>query len=121
MRSTKRIPRQRSKPRVIHPERSGGHKRERLYGKARERRRADIFERAGGRCEDTIHTIAFGEGCMVDVRCTNRATEWSNMRHGANKCDCMECGIASCHECHVKRHNSNGKPCPSKPRMERTA
>ena len=90
---------------MIHPERSGGHKRERLHGTAREKRRAEIFERAGGRCEEIEH-LGFGYG----KRCGRPATEWSHKQHGPRKCDCMDCGIASCSACHRKRHNAGGKP-----------
>ena len=117
-----RIPRKRSTPRVIHPERSGGHLRVRLHGKAREKRRAEVFERAGGRCEEMLlalslpEAIAFGS---LTYRCNNKATEWSHMRHGSNKCDCLDplCNIASCTECHRKRHNAGGKPVPKKEKV----
>src|ERR1051325_3906160 len=100
----KRINPKRKTPRVIHPERTAhitGHKRERLHGEARSKRRAEIFERAGGRCEELIgeplSTVPTKDGVMViKFRCNRPATEWSHKRHGANKCDCMQCGIASC-------------------------
>jgi hypothetical protein len=117
----RRVKPKRETPRVIHSERSGGkHKRVRLHGKAREARRAEVFERAGGRCEEIIEaTLAAFPWCPVTVRCPNRATEWSHKKHAANKCDCLspDCNIASCHECHVKRHNAGGKPCPKKEKV----
>ena len=119
-----RIPKKRSKPRVVHSERTAhitGHKRVRLYGKAREQRRAEIFARAGGRCEERIpHRLYNGFYFMDTTRqCGRPATEWSHMRHGAHKCDCLspKCSIASCEECHKKRHNAGGKPCPKKPSL----
>ena len=103
------------------PRRTGmcmGHKRERLKGDAKTKRREEIFRRAGGMCEEIIRCklpeCNVGSRCYHVYRCPNRATEWSHLRHGANKCDHMNCGIASCHECHVKRHNAGGKPCPKK-------
>jgi len=118
-----RIPRKRKTPRAVHSERTEhvtGHKRVRLYGKAREQRRAEIFARAGGRCEEIIEirfTGVLGYPSSNFMRCPNRATEWSHIKHGPRKCDCLSpnCNIASCHECHVKRHaGGNGKPCPKK-------
>lgn len=112
----KRIPPKRKTPRTIHPERSGGHLRVRLHGAARQKRRAEIFDRAGGMCEDWLATAVLDindEHRLYGIRCHNRATEWSHKKHGARKCDCMDCGIASCAECHRKRHNP--KPCPKKP------
>jgi hypothetical protein len=117
----RRVKPKRETPRVIHSERSGGkHKRVRLHGAARDKRRAEVFERAGGRCEEqlTSHALSSpGHWAVITSRCPNRATEWSHMRHGSNKCDCLDprCNIASCHECHVRRHaGGNGKPCPKK-------
>jgi hypothetical protein len=104
--------------------------REKLYGKAKEARRREIFERSGGRCEQTFRThetevISAVMGYAVVTRCNRHITwekydpdsnpngmEWSHNRHAANKCDCLACGIASCHECHQRRHNP--KSCPSK-------
>lgn len=114
------IPKRRQKPRVVHSERTEhitGHKRIRLkmFSKAWYERRAEIFERAKGRCEEMI---GWGDGKRIAVylRCPNRATEWSHARHGANKCDCLNpaCSIASCAACHRRRHNP--KACPPKPR-----
>jgi hypothetical protein len=123
IRQSKRIPTKRARPRVVHSERTDhitGHKRVRLRGVARDKRRVEVFERAGGRCEERISWKGWIHGAgevLVSDRCPNRATEWSHMRHGSNKCDCLspKCNIASCHECHVKRHNAGGKPCPKKP------
>lgn len=115
------IPKKRKTLRAIHSERTGSHKRERLYGAAKAKRRAEIFERAGGRCEELIEvrTMFPTHDCISYFRCRNRATEWSHIKHGPRKCDCMACGIASCTECHKRRHNGgNGKPCPAKPKME---
>lgn len=112
------IRRKRYTPRVVHSERTAhitGHKRVRLYGKAREQRRTEIFERAGGRCEEIWGFVALptSEGPLIlSARCKNPATEWSHKRHGSNKCDCLECGIASCSECHRRRHQP--KACPKK-------
>ncbi len=129
IRQRKRIPTKRATPRVIHPERSGGHHRVRLHGKAREQRRAEVFERAGGRCEEKYPAMVPSIGGDLNgewmiVRCPNRATEWSHIRHGSNKCDCFspDCNIASCHECHRKRHaGGNGKPCPPKVKQDLAA
>ena len=112
----------RATPRVIHSERTEhitGHRRIRLkmFSAAWHKRRAEIFERAGGRCEEEIRRFVYatsGDNYYQRYRCANRATEWSHKRHGANKCDCMDCGIASCRECHARRHNP--KPCPRKVR-----
>ena len=123
--TSRRVKPKRETPRAIHSERSGGeHKRVRLYGKAREARRAEVFERAGGRCEEIItvqRNVSWNRWHPYFVptqeRCPNRATEWSHRKHAANKCDCFspDCSIASCHACHVKRHaGGNGKPCPKK-------
>jgi len=125
MRRTRLKPR-RATPRVVHSERTAhitGHKRVRLYGAERDKRRAEVFQRAGGRCEEmrtsyvTHYEATPPYSIFEPVRCPNRATEWSHMRHGANKCDCLDprCNIASCSTCHAKRHNSGGKPCPPKP------
>ena len=130
MKRGKRINPKRKTPRRTRSELFFGHKRERLYGAERSARRAEIFERAGGRCEDvTGEMIAEHKGVGLYFRCgapinlgtydpaTNpRGMEWSHKRHGANKCDCYSptaqdaCSIASCHTCHVKRHNCGGKP-----------
>lgn len=118
-------PVKRKTPRAVHSERTAhitGHRRIRLYGKAREQRRAEIFARAEGRCEERIEIGHFeGEDgnpfLPVFKRCPNSPTEWSHKKHGARKCDCMECGIASCTECHKKRHNAGGKPVPRKPKI----
>ena len=120
IRQSKRIPTKRARPRVVHSERTahlnGGHKRVRLYGSARDKRRAEVFERAGGRCEEMIPVADNGDLSWGRVRCLNRATEWSHSKHGARKCDCYSptakgaCSIASCTECHQKRHNCGGKP-----------
>lgn len=121
MKQRTRIPKRRQKPRVIHPERSGGHLRLRLYGKARSERRREIFERSQGRCEAMRNFIVpevlwHIYGASLISRCNRAITwdlmEWSHNRHGANKCDCLDCGIASCKECHARRHNP--KPCPKK-------
>lgn len=111
-----RIP-PRRKPRRVRSELFFGHKRVVLHGEARSKRRAEIFERAGGRCEE-VTSISFIP-VLITKRCPNRATEWSHTRHGANKCDCLDprCSIASCAECHKRRH-AGGKPVPVK---ERTA
>lgn len=127
IRQRTRIPRKRSKPRAVHSERTAhitGHKRVRLHGAARDKRRAEVFERAGGRCEELkALTYSRVDGLPeIVVRCSNRATQWSHKRHAANKCDCYSptaqgaCSIASCDECHKKRHNAGGKPCPKKER-----
>ena len=132
MKQRTRIPRKRATPRNIHPERSGSH-RIRLRTRAeKEARRRELFERSDGRCEDLIGdpitSVQTQEGIVaLYFRCNRRINikaydpafnpqgmEWSHRRHGSNKCDCMDCGIASCHECHVKRHNCGGKPCPKK-------
>lgn len=126
MRQRVPISKKRARPRVVHSERTAhivGHERVRLYGKAREARRAEIFERAGGRCEEIIYcTMPECQPARLyhNWKCTKLATEWSHARHGANQCDCYSptsvgaCSIASCSECHRKRHNSGGKPVPRK-------
>lgn len=127
-----RMKAKRDKPRRTRSELFFGHKRERLHGAARSARRAEIFERAGGRCEEqvivswvttgyTIHgdygSTPVYEHIPIRERCPNRATEWSHKRHGSNKCDCYSptakdaCSIASCSDCHRKRHAGGaGKP-----------
>ena len=121
-----RIPRKRKTPRAVHSERTEhvtGHKRVRLYGKAREQRRAEIFARAGHYCEEIIRCplpeCNEGGKAWHVYRCPNKPTEWSHMRHGPHKCDCLECGIASCTECHRRRHQP--KACPPKPKREAVA
>jgi hypothetical protein len=123
-RQSKRIPTKRARPRVIHSERTAhiaGHKRVRLTRKSDiDKRRAEVFERAGGRCEEWIvigpdYVEGFG-ACNKMKRCPNRATQWSHAKHAARKCDCYSptaagaCSIASCEDCHTKRHNCGGKP-----------
>lgn len=119
MKRAKPIPKRRKRPRVVHGEYTahlnGGHARVRLYGKERAKRREEIFERAGGRCEETyaLHFSGFEDISLVPyVRCNAMATEWSHLRHGANKCDCLDprCNWASCSDCHTKRHNCGGRP-----------
>lgn len=117
------IPRKRKRPRAVHSERTAhitGHQRVVLPkgSKAREQRRAEIFARAGGRCEERVTYYGPFEGQTFMGRCMNKATEWSHARHGANKCDCLDpkCSIASCTECHRKRH-AGGKPVPRKPKV----
>jgi hypothetical protein len=126
IRQRKPVPRKRRKPRVVHSERTAhitGHKRVRLTRKADiDKRRAEVFERAGGRCEEILPAIVAPfsrKTLMAARRCPNRATEWSHKKHAANKCDCLspDCNIASCHECHIKRHNAGGKPCPKKEKV----
>jgi hypothetical protein len=114
----------RKTPRAVHSERTahlnGGHKRVRLIGIAKTLRRLELFQRSRGRCEDE-----WPEDCpeFMYIRCNRRINsdtydpaynprgmQWSHNRHAANKCDCMACGIASCAECHAKRHNAGGKP-----------
>lgn len=81
-----------------------------LSGKARSDRRAEIFERAYGQCEEWF---PFPDVPGSETRCPNLATEWSHRQHGANKCDCYSpdakgaCSIASCSDCHQNgRHGS---------------
>lgn len=87
-----------------------------LYGADKEAMRERIFERADGRCEEVRLVPFIGRYVKTPVlsRCPNPATEWSHNRHGSNKCDCLKCGIASCTDCHRRKH-STGKetPCPS--------
>jgi len=104
------------KPRRKRPELFGSVHGIRLYGAERSARRAEIFERSGGRCEEK--RVLPSNWPPYDHRCNQPITwesmEWSHKRHGCNKCDCMECGIASCADCHRKRHaGGNGKPCPA--------
>ena len=116
-------PAKRKTPRAVHSERTAhitGHKRIRLYGNAREQRRAEIFARAGGRCEEMVWSV---QGMAGNYKwgfypCRNYATEWSHLKHGPNKCDCLDpkCSIASCTECHRRRH-AGGKPVPRKPKV----
>ena len=124
MKQRKPIPKKRKTPRNIHSERSGGHLRVRLHGKAREARRAEIFARAGNYCEEIIRCplpeCNEGGKAWHVYRCPNPATEWSHARHGSNKCDCLDprCSIASCTDCHKRRHaGGNGKPCPRKAKV----
>lgn len=107
MKSRKPIRKRRSKPRRVLG-------REKLYGKAKEARRREIFERSGGFCEQGWQKP--NGLVMVAWRCNRPITwesmEWSHDRHGANKDDSLEGGIASCKECHQRRHNP--KACPTK-------
>jgi len=125
----------RKTPRAVHSERTahlnGGHKRVRLYGAERMKRRDEIFARAGGRCEEMVVVATWGDPFIeaifgpntfrAVIRCPNRATQWSHAKHAARKCDCYSptsigaCSIASCDGCHERRHaGGNGKPCPKK-------
>ena len=114
------------------------HKAVTLRGSAKKARRRELFERSAGKCEDNanqdkvclkilgkapegntcLQTPGTCESCPEwhSRRCERPITwdsmEWSHLHHGANKCDCMACGIASCKECHRRRHNP--KPCPPK-------
>lgn len=119
-------PAKRKTPRAVHSERTAhitGHKRIRLYGKAREQRRLEVFLRANSRCEEIIRCelpeCNEGGKAWHTWRCNKLATEWSHLKHGPNKCDCLDpkCSIASCTECHKKRHNAGGKPVPRKPQV----
>jgi len=113
----------RKTPRAVRSERTahlnGGHKRVRLYGAERMKRRDEIFARAGGRCEEILgRPSAFYPGFIYKFRCPNPATQWSHARHNSNKCDCYSpiaqgaCSIASCDGCHEHRHHP--KACPKK-------
>lgn len=119
-----RIPKKRSKPRRKRPSLFGHDHGLRLRGKAKEKQRRAIFARSGGYCEemvqvpDSVCELLNLVGVDLRARCMKRITwesmEWSHNRHAANKCDCLQCGIASCRECHARKHNSGGKPCPKK-------
>jgi len=115
--------RRRSKPRRRRPELNGGHC-ETLRGAAKQSRRWALFERSGGRCEEMLQftryaclpgslELARAAGTMF-IRCNATITwesmEWSHKRHGIHRCDCMECGIASCRACHARRHNPKSVP-----------
>lgn len=86
--------------------------REELRGADKNKRRAEIFERAGGRCEEIL-AVSFIP-VLITRRCPNLATEWSHKPcihigigngHGRGfKCDSISCGIASCKSCHQKFH-----------------
>jgi hypothetical protein len=90
-----------------------GH-RVKLYGADKEAMRERIFKRAGDRCEEKVIGRRFADGGKWMVRCPNPATQWSHNRHGSNKCDCLKCGIASCTDCHRRKHNTGKEtPCPS--------
>lgn len=108
-----RIP-PRRKPRRVRSELFFGHKRVVLRGRDRVVRRAEIFERAGGRCEEEKEVHTWNDNALYHEieyqRCFNQATEWSHKQHGQRKCDCMECGIASCADCHRKRHQPKAVP-----------
>lgn len=88
-----------------------------LYGADKSAQREKIFERAGGMCEEIIYCKL--SECQPAKKyhnwhCPNPATEWSHNRHGSNKCDCLKCGIASCTQCHRRKHSSGKEtPCPS--------
>jgi len=92
--------------------------RVRLHGKAKTEQRMKLFTRSKGHCEAQVPYRKFWFNGEIDYgRCNARITwqsfHWSHNRHGANKCDCLECGIASCETCHlVGVHNP--KPCPRK-------
>lgn len=125
LRQKKRVNPKRTKPRRKRPELFGHDHGLRLRGKAKEKQRRAIFERSKGRCEEIVRCSLpecnEGGKCWHTYLCwkpiTWESMEWSHKRHAANKCDCLMCGIASCHQCHVSRHNAGGKPCPSKSRI----
>lgn len=92
-----------------------------LYGADKEAMRAQIFERAGGRCEG-VEVVK--QWCQDPYRapvlleseefCGAPATEWSHKPcvhikvgsgHGQGfKCDSELCGAAECERCHRKSH-----------------
>ena len=93
--------------------------REELRGKDKEKRRAEIFERAGDRCEELIGepivTVQTTEGPVgIYFRCNRPATEWMHQPcihlkvgngHGRGfKCDSASCGKAGCTDCHKRAH-----------------
>src|SRR4029077_8526325 len=53
-------------------------------------------------------------GVVAELRCNAPITwetmEWSHNAHGARKSDSLEDGIASCKDCHRRRHASQGVP-----------
>ena len=86
--------------------------------------RLKAFERSGGHCEEIVR-------CPLP-ECNERGIAWhtfrcfkpitlesmhlSHRKHGPRRDDTLKSVIASCEECHVKRHNAGGKPCPPKPK-----
>lgn len=109
----KPIPRRSKRKSRIYPD-----GREELRGADKSNRHDEIFERAGGRCEEIkkyrLQPFCMSPSFKVERRCNAPATEWSHKPcihikvgngHGRGfKCDAMSCGIASCRECHKKAH-----------------
>lgn len=110
---TYRIPKRRLKPRRKRPELFSGHQAVTLPKEEKAKRRAEIFARAGGRCQELVPVRDYEGYVLYWKRCYRRATDWSHKKHASKKCDCMDCGTDSCHECHMKRH-AGGKPVPRK-------
>lgn len=94
--------------------------RVRLANKTELRRKA--FARSGGFCEEIIRCPL--PECNEDGKCwhtfychkpiTWHTMELSHLKHGPRRDDTLEGVIASCRECHARRHNP--KPCPKKVR-----
>ena len=79
--------------------------------------RQRVFERSGGRCEDMIENMLTVEGfgnvpqyltCNAPI--TWESMELSHLRHGIHRDDSERGTIASCKECHRKRHASAKVP-----------
>ena len=77
--------------------------------------RQRVFERSGGRCED-IHDLINMDANHVyaKMRCnapiTWESMELSHLRHGIHRDDSERGTIASCKDCHRKRHASAKVP-----------
>lgn len=85
----------------------------RLKGKALTKLREDCLERDGNLCQDC------GQG--VDDAVPKWHPLKPHMAHtkgrGANGADELSNVRTLCGSCHVKSHNSGGKPCPPKPTL----
>ena len=89
----------------------------RLYGEALTELRWEAFRRSEGRCE----MQRFGQRCNYPITFEN-----SEMAHVQNRRmygDVIDNVLMSCKHrrdgdpgCHVLSHNSEGKPCPPKPK-----
>lgn len=85
-----------------------------LFGKDKTALRREVYTRARGMCEAKVHTIAFGEGRMVNERCYADAP-WSgpltvrghlaHKTHGRGKRDDTKQGcLWKCADHHLREH-----------------
>lgn len=94
-----------------------------LRGKDKEELRREVFRRSGGFCEEIVRCqlpeCNEGGKAWHTYRCGQliswETMELSHLKHGPRRSDTPEDTIASCKECHARRHNAGGKPVARKP------